>query len=280
MAEGWRDALSDPRLVVSAADRALAAGATQTALEAYQRAATLDPANRDALHGLAAVLTLQQQWQKSLAVYRQILAQHPDDKVALFNSGLLFMQLEQYQQAEAAYLELLRQDPTYFRARYNLASLYQAQGKLGQAHKVYRELLESAAATQPAMADTEAAAAWHAYGQLLMDLHQYEPAMNAFAKSAKLQGTFDAWLNMGLAACACGNYGHAAVAATGAQKLAAQDPQAWLDIGRLWLDIHRGADKKEFLASAVQAWKTSLSLKADQPDVKKLVQTYEGMVKP
>lgn len=260
-----------PRRHMAAGDRALAVGQTDLAVTCYRRAVELSGEDPEALKGLAVALVANQQIEEAVSIYRKLVAIEPQNVETAFNLGVALSQLGYYSQAEEAYQNLLRDHPNYFRAQYNLAVLYQVQGKLQDARDAWARMLEHPERLERA----DAASAWFAYGETLLDLDAGPDAMNAFARVTDLQpDNADAWMNLSTAARLSGSIGRAAVAAKRAAKLAPFDAKVWARIGEIWLAIYQLTGKESDLNEALDAWTIGLHLDPSQPQLKKYLQIY------
>jgi tetratricopeptide (TPR) repeat protein len=240
-------------------------GNDSRAAEHFANSAELDPSGLAALQGLANAMASAQRYEGSVEVYRRIVELSPSDPVARFNLAVALSRVRRFDEAEALYLQLLAENDSFAQARYNLASLYQVQGKLKRAVEVWRKVVAQA----PHLPSAHAA-----LGEALMDLNRPKEAMAAYAEAAKLAPN-DAgfWLNLSVAARSAGSVGRAIVAASRASQLVG-DAATWRFLGQQWLELHRVTDKEEFLTRAVEAWRESLLLDPNQPDLRKMLETY------
>lgn len=255
---------------VAAGKQALARSDATAAAECFYRALDIDPAHPDALRGVATALAALGRYRQAVPVYRMIHRIAPKDTVALYNLAVALSKTHQFTKASQAYRQLLARDADDVRSRYNLAVLYQAQGKLEDARRAWQEVV----AREPRLASAHTALA-----EVLVDLADPQGAMLAYAEAAKLRPELvTGWLNLATAAEGAGSYGRAIVATKRAVKLSPDNAVIWARLGELYLALHRATEKDRFLADAVAAWRRSLELNAEQPKLRRYVQTYGSAV--
>ncbi len=271
----------DPATHVAAGDRALALGDYRAAAGCFRRALAIRPDHLDALQGLAIALTAEEEYDEATGVYRRILAaaKAREDstareaaRTARFNLAVAEMRIGRTGAAKERLRELLaeRDDP---RARFNLASILQFEGKLTEASRQWRKALERADALPVA----DRVYAWASLGRAQLSLGEGEAAMDSYAQAAKLAPD-DArvWSDLAAAARAAGSLGRAAAAARKAANLAPDDADAHNRLAGLLRELHRVSGRREHLDGAVAAWRESLRIDPDQPDVARNVETYSA----
>ncbi len=95
-------------------------------IEAYQKAAELDPQSAGALVNLGTVFFNGHAWADAEAQYKKAIALDPGYALAHFNLGNLYDERGDSQSALHHYQEALKQYAQYADAHYNLALLYQS----------------------------------------------------------------------------------------------------------------------------------------------------------
>jgi predicted O-linked N-acetylglucosamine transferase (SPINDLY family) len=120
------------------------------ALEAFDRAASLDSGHRDARQAAVAVLCELGRAQEALPRCEQLIAEAPDDADVRFNTGLVHEALGNAVGAIARYEEALARDPKHRPALLNRGLLLTRLGRLEDAHANNR----AAAAAYPDLADS------------------------------------------------------------------------------------------------------------------------------
>lgn len=95
-------------------------------IEAYQKAAELDPQSAGALVNLGTVFFNGHAWSDAEAQYRKALELDPSYALAHFNLGNLYDERGDAQSALSHYQEALKHHANYADAHYNLALLYQS----------------------------------------------------------------------------------------------------------------------------------------------------------
>ncbi|MFL6447345.1 MAG: tetratricopeptide repeat protein [Bryobacteraceae bacterium] len=94
-------------------------------IEAYQKAAELDPRSAAAIVNLGTVFFHGHAWADAEKQYKKALDIDPDYALAHFNLGNLYDEQDDAANALRHYLEALRIHPKYADVHYNLALLYQ-----------------------------------------------------------------------------------------------------------------------------------------------------------
>ncbi len=87
------------------------------AIDEFQQAVKLSPANLEARKGLAFVWRRQGKFEQSLAAFRQMLTVAPRDRVLLDEYGDTLMKLRRYPEAQQALQQALAIDPDYVDAK-------------------------------------------------------------------------------------------------------------------------------------------------------------------
>jgi tetratricopeptide (TPR) repeat protein len=98
-------------------------------VEAYRKAAEIDPTSAGALVNLGTVYFNARDWGQAEHYYRNALEVDPEYALAHFNLGNLFDERGERQKALGHYLAALRVQPHYADAHYNVALLYQSIGQ-------------------------------------------------------------------------------------------------------------------------------------------------------
>lgn len=113
------------------------AGDVETARNDYQQALREEPANRDALLGLAAVETRAQRYDLADAIYARLLHADPRDPHA--QAGLLALRSQGIdpQAAESRLKTLIAADPEAGVLQFTLGNLYARQQRWPEAQQVY-----------------------------------------------------------------------------------------------------------------------------------------------
>jgi tetratricopeptide (TPR) repeat protein len=111
-------------------------------VEAYKRAAELDPSAAGALVNLGTVFFNSHAWAEAEAQYLRALEIDPDYALAHFNLGNLYDERGDSGEAVNHYLEALRLNPSYADAHYNLALLYQQSRDVMSAVRHWRAYLK------------------------------------------------------------------------------------------------------------------------------------------
>ncbi len=95
-------------------------------IDAYRKAAEIDPTSAGALVNLGTVYFNARNWREAERHYRRALEVDPHYALAYFNLGNLYDEKGDRSEALAHYLSALRFQPNYADAHYNVALLYQS----------------------------------------------------------------------------------------------------------------------------------------------------------
>lgn len=98
-------------------------------IEAYQKAAEIDPHSAGALVNLGTLFFNARDWRQAEKFYRQAVEVDPQYALAHFNLGNLYDERGDRAAALERYLAALAIHPRYADAHYNIALLYQAMGQ-------------------------------------------------------------------------------------------------------------------------------------------------------
>ena len=111
-------------------------------IEAYQKAAELDPQSAGALVNLGTVFFNGHAWADAEEHYKKALAIDPDYALAHFNLGNLYDEQGDQPNALQHYHEALRIHPNYADAHYNMALLHQSRRDVMVALRHWRAYLK------------------------------------------------------------------------------------------------------------------------------------------
>lgn len=202
-----------------------ALGHLPDALAAFDTAAALDPAHRDARQAAVAVLCQLGRPEDALARCEHLSADFPDDPDVRFNAGLVHEVLGAREAALARYDEALARDPVHRSALLNRGLLLTRLGRLDEAHANNRV----AADAYPAFADSH-----YNLAEVCFALGRHAEALGHCDRALALDprhlgALFDR--PMALAALARFAESSAAWAAAGAESAEARDAR-WASIAR------------------------------------------------
>jgi tetratricopeptide (TPR) repeat protein len=111
-------------------------------IEAYEKAAELDPLSAGARVNLGTVLFNGHAWSDAEMQYKAALEIDPNYALPHFNLGNLYEERGDFENALFHYGEALRIHPSYADAHYNLALLHQSSGEIMNAVKHWRAYLK------------------------------------------------------------------------------------------------------------------------------------------
>lgn len=142
VAEKLRTKLEADRWFEHALDLEQSGAPYETVIEAYQKAAELDPNSAGALVNLGTVFFNGHAWADAEKHYRKALEVDPAYPLAHFNLGNLYDEQNDSVNALHHYHEALRLHPNYADAHYNLALLHQGLRDVMRALRHWRAYLK------------------------------------------------------------------------------------------------------------------------------------------
>jgi tetratricopeptide (TPR) repeat protein len=188
-------------------------------LSAGLQALTLDPNSSDALTGLANVYMRGQRYADADPILRKIIAMHPDDVSARTQLARIFLALGKNDDAIAQLQELLKLDPANSTVQADLADLYLQSKKYDQAEALFRSLLT---------AHPESAQLHHYLGVALLRQRKYPEAQQELLTAVKLKPDFgEAYGDLAVAADENKNYELAIKAADARAKFLPEIPVSY-----------------------------------------------------
>lgn len=111
-------------------------------VDAYQKAAALDPRAAGALVNLGTIFFNGHAWADAETHYKKALEVDPDYPLAHFNLGNLYDERGDYDAAVFHYQAAVRLFPNYADAHYNIALLYQNAGEVMNAVRHWKQYLK------------------------------------------------------------------------------------------------------------------------------------------
>lgn len=183
------------------------AGKMSQAVEAFKKAATLEPSTQ--IGGRAAVELglirgVQYLEQKELALalkeFQSVLAIDPTVLMALFNAAHIHRELKNWDEAEAGFRKLLEIEPRHLDARLRLAALYLDKNQLIEALRELERVIAIGPGTPPAQ---QAAALLkdlqEKYGERLSEARKVADEVERYKAEIKIHpDNADAHLNLGV----------------------------------------------------------------------------------
>jgi tetratricopeptide (TPR) repeat protein len=115
---------------------------TKDAIEAYKRAADLDPEDAHNLGALAQALLNDNQLDEALKEYRQLADADPEDASTLVHISEILRRQGKYDEALATVKKAVKKDPDSPEAGYNEGLLLDVLGRYDEAAQVYEHMVE------------------------------------------------------------------------------------------------------------------------------------------
>ncbi len=164
----------------------------QEAIEAYQKAAELDPTYAQPWSSLGDVYRSLDQSEEAMAAYRQAIGLNPNEPWPYHYLGALHEQQEEYEAAITRFQQAIERH----RADRDRAISWQ---QLGQVHFSQKRHQEATKAFRQAGAlDPTYALPWYYLGDTYRVLNRQEQAINAYERAAELDPAYSAtWSNLG-----------------------------------------------------------------------------------
>lgn len=127
----------DPSSLLFVGGLRLLKGESATAIAAYEKALTLDPANRDALVHLGMAYT-ETDPKKAITYFRRSLTVEPGSAEVHYRLGLAYQRAGQAREAETAFQQALAIAPELLTSQLALAELYEVQASTPLAIEAYQ----------------------------------------------------------------------------------------------------------------------------------------------
>jgi tetratricopeptide (TPR) repeat protein len=181
-AEPFVEALNNLGLTLAAQEE------WEAAIEAYQKAISLEPWYDTAFYNLGLAELNLEEFQRAGDAFEQALAIRPDFQDAWFNLGVVEGQLGNFGPSIEAYRQALQLDPKDIKARLNLAVQLRRQGDEARAMEQYRLVLEL---------NPDYATAWFNIGLLYKRAGNIRQAEQAYNRAIELEPGQEAyWTNL------------------------------------------------------------------------------------
>ncbi len=150
------------------------AGIYRDKITFFSHIVSLNPEARNAHFNLSQALGRAGRTEEALAPARMAVEQRPDDARALCMLGSVLIHMERFAEAEETLRRALEIDPDHKCSRREMAHMLRMQGRREEALDAYRALLE----IYP-----NYALAYAYVGRVLVQLQQYEEAVNPLSKA-------------------------------------------------------------------------------------------------
>lgn len=229
--------------VFDRAAQALAAGDYETAERGFQTVLREQPHHVAALSNLGIVYSHTNRSDRAIEVYRRALRESPDDKVILVNLGLLYLKQEAYATALPLFAKVVALDPQQRQARQLLAVCRVYTGDLA-----------------PAIGDLEALRTaspgddgiLFLLGFAYLKNHETERAKETFQSMFDAAGPVRARFLLGKALYEATQFPQAEESFLEVFRLDPQFPGLHLELGKVYISLHRNEDAIRELESALK----------------------------
>lgn len=160
------------------------------AIEQYQRVLKLDRSIPEAYNNWANTLYAMGRYEEALAQFQKAVSMRPRYVEATYNLGNAYRLLGQLENALKSYLQALEYDPQFYKAHTMMGVVLKSLGKLEEANTYYQQAL---ALIPPN--SIEAAITYYNQGNLYQELQQFDPAIECFQQSLRIQPGYPAALS-------------------------------------------------------------------------------------
>jgi len=238
------------------------------AAESYGTAARLEPASFDAQfnHGLA--LQLIDRLAEAVRAYLRALSLNPDDAKANLNLATAYFQLGEPEQALPYAQRAARRDPDDGPTRVNLGSILTTLGRHEEAVRAYEAAAERMEPTAPLLLNL---------AEALGQTGRYREMINTLESANRIEATAAAYERIGSARFRLGEYDRALESFRAAIVVDPEHYPAHNGVAVCLLNTHLLSDRTDRVAlrGAVEAMRTSLKIRRDQPRVVQLLSRYQ-----
>ncbi|MBM4330280.1 MAG: tetratricopeptide repeat protein [Deltaproteobacteria bacterium] len=126
-------------------------GENLKAIQAYQKAVSIEPAHLEAYNNLGILYQEMGDWNQALRAYRKAIEINPQYEKALNNLGILFYLQNRYEEASETFQKALAINPLRGEIHYNLGLAYEQSEKIKLAIEHYQAFIGLSAKTHPAL---------------------------------------------------------------------------------------------------------------------------------
>jgi tetratricopeptide (TPR) repeat protein len=209
-------------------------GRSREALEFYNRALAIAPADATALCNKGVALDNLGRATEALECYRAALRLNPDLAEAWTNMGILLDSMGDAQEALQCYDRAIDVNPRYIDAWMNRGATVAAMGRLSEALDCFDTALEIS---------PEFAGGWLTRGAALLELGLPAEALSSFNRSLSLDENFvEAWNGKGTALALLERYEKALRCFQRSLELAPSNVDALRGLGNVFLNLNRLED--------------------------------------
>ncbi len=212
------------------------------AIKEFQKAIELDPSSAHAHDNLATVYSEKKLYREALGEYLTAIRLEPDSATAHYNLAC-FLATHAQDMAVAEYGESIQLDPEYPDAHLNLGLTFADLGKTEEALKELGRAIELA---------PKDAFPRHEMAAILMDEGDYRAAIGHLKEVVRLdEGSFEAWLDLGICYAQKGFYAEAERAYARARAIQPDDLLLNYDVAALYALWGKPKDSLEALRKAL-----------------------------
>ncbi len=270
-------------------------GRTDEALEQFRKVVAIDPDYAEAYNNIGVILKNRKQIEPAIEAFHRAIAADASFAGSYSNLALVYEDRGDMKAAETQFRNALRRDPDNAAVRTNFGGLLYLGGRLEEA----RQELERATVIDPSYAS-----AFNNLGAVFGRLGRPEDEIAAYRKAAALDpGYADVHHNLGLALLKRGNAKEGESEMRRALQINPLYVPAYLNLGRWLLDQSREREALDLIRTAIQrlpseaglqellgeidlklgmpdeavrAFRESLRLNPDQPELKQRLNTLSG----
>lgn len=223
-------------------------GNTESAIESYKKALSIQPDYVDAYYNMGIAYKAQGKLEEAIKVYKKVLSIRPQYAEAHYNMGNIFKVQGKLEAAIRSYRSALSHKPDYVHAYNNLGTSLREQGRLEEAIEAYTMALS----IKPDYADAS-----NNLGNAIQQLGKPEEAIVAYTKAISLNPNHtDAWMNMGSALQEQDKLSEAIESYKKALSINPNYADAWMNMGLALQEQGRPE-------GAIQSYTEALLIKSD-----------------
>ncbi len=237
---------------------------------AYGRAASIDPTNFDAQYYLGLMRQMLGRVQESITAYLRALAIRPDSVEANRDLASAYLQLSRPGEALAYARRAVELDPDDQAAWTNLAATHTLLKRYEDAVDAYRQAAELGELPDPVLLGLADA---H------LKLGNYQRAVNVLQSLLRRSPNADGYERLGYAQFKLRQFEQALASYRNAVELDSDNTAALNGVGATMMTLYIRGDRQNAALhrDAIAAWRRSIRLRANQPQIMSLLSRYSRL---
>ncbi len=236
-------AAEPPKLVFEQATQALVAGDYASAERGFQTVIREQPRHVGALGNLGIVYSRTNRADQAIGVYKRALTISPDDKAILLNLGLVYLKQESHQRALPLFERVLAVDPQHQQARQLIALCRIYTGQLVPAIRELETLHTASPRDEQVL---------FLLGFAYLKNRDSDKAKTIFEQMFSVAGPVRTQFMLGKAYYDTALFDRAEESFLEVQRLDPNFPGLHLELGKLYISLHRAGDALRGLESVLK----------------------------